>query len=478
MQVDILEGFKTLKKQIITLLLASFICSNITPMACLAFGNNNSTKEPKKVSITKTHKQREKSDTFKYEYINYDWWNNFNDEILTSYIDRAIKNNYDLKMATIAVDEYYQNVKVQFANELPTAGAGFGPGYAKLPGTSDSGFGFAMPAFVNYELDIFLKNHDKTNAAKKEYEASLQDERATYIAIASAVGTTYFNIVKLDKMIALQENIVKDRKDIYNLMLARNKEGLTSTADTVKANKSYIAGTTALTEYKKQRTKLLNQLSVLIGENPNNAEKLQRIAFDKVNFTGVIPSEISSEVIAQRPDYLKAEKMIQKAGIDVRVAKKEFLPSINITGLALFLAGDIGSLWTTKNALTAIGGGLSLPIFTGGRRIANLRIKKDEYERVLNNYYKTNLTAIQEVNDALVSIKLDSKKFADTTKQAQLEREDFGYSTHKYNEGTISRLDLIQLRENVLYTDQQVVNDKTNCLVDYIGLYKAVGTQL
>lgn len=109
-------------------------------------------------------------------------------------------------------------------------------------------------------------------------------------------------------MIALQENIVKDRKDIYNLMLARNKEGLTSTADTVKANKSYIAGTTALTEYKKQRTKLLNQLSVLIGENPNNAEKLQRIAFDKVNFTGVIPSEISSEVIAQRPDYLKAEK--------------------------------------------------------------------------------------------------------------------------------------------------------------------------
>ena len=478
MQVDILEGFKTLKKQIITLLLASFICSNITPMACLAFGNNNSTKEPKKVSITKTHKQREKSDTFKYEYINYDWWNNFNDEILTSYIDRAIKNNYDLKMATIAVDEYYQNVKVQFANELPTAGAGFGPGYAKLPGTSDSGFGFAMPAFVSYELDIFLKNHDKTNAAKKEYEASLQDERATYIAIASAVGTTYFNIVKLDKMIALQENIVKDRKDIYNLMLARNKEGLTSTADTVKANKSYIAGTTTLTEYKKQRTKLLNQLSVLIGENPNNAEKLQRIAFDKVNFTGVIPSEISSEVIAQRPDYLKAEKMIQKAGIDVKVAKKEFLPSINITGLALFLAGDIGSLWTTKNALTAIGGGLSLPIFTGGRRIANLRIKKDEYERVLNNYYKTNLTAIQEVNDALVSIKLDSKKFADTTKQAQLEREDFGYSTHKYNEGTISRLDLIQLRENVLYTDQQVVNDKTNCLVDYIGLYKAVGTQL
>ena len=62
--------------------------------------------------------------------------------------------------------------------------------------------------------------------------------------------------------------------------------------------------------------------------------------------------------------------------------------------------------------------------------------------------------------------------------RAKLEREDFGYSTNKYNEGTISKLDLVQVRENVLYTDQQVVNDKINCLVDYIGLYKAVGSQL
>lgn len=466
-----------MKKKIVILLLASFIFSNIAPVSCFAIGKSSS-KEPKKISISKTHKQRAKSDVFKYEYINYDWWKNFNDDILNGYIDKAIKNNYDLKMATIAVDEYYQAIKVQFANELPSAGAGFGPGYAKMPGTTDSSWGFAMPAFVNYEVDLFLKNHDKTNASKKEYEASLQDERAAYISIASAVGTTYLNIVKLDKMIALQEEIVKDRKLIYDLMLLRNKEGLTSTADTVKANKSYIAGNTDLTEYKKQRTKLLNQFCVLIGENPNNAEKITRANFDDLNFAGAIPSEISSEIIAQRPDYIKAEKMIQKAGIDVKVAKKEFLPSINITGLAFFLAGDIGSLWSTKNALTALGGGLNLPIFTGGRRIANLKIKKDEYERLLNDYRKTNLTAIQEINDALVSIKLDNDKYKDIETKAKLEREDFGYSTHRFNEGTISKLDLVQVKENVLFTDQQVVNDKINCLVDYIELYKAVGSQL
>ena len=414
----------------------------------------------------------------KYEYINYNWWSNFNDDILNSYIDKAIKNNYDLKMATIAVDEYYQAVKIQFANELPSANVGFGTGFSKMPYTTSSDWGFSTPAFASYELDLFLKNRDKTKASKKDYEASLQDERAAYISIASAVGTTYLNIVKLDKMIELQEEIVQDRKLIYDLMLARNKEGLTSTSDTVKANKSYIAGNTDLTEYKKQRTKLLNQLAVLIGENPNNSDSLNRTSYDNLNYTGIIPTEIPSEVITTRPDYIKAEQMVEKAGINVRVAKKEFLPSINLMGIAFFLANDFGSIWTTKNALAMLGGGLNLPIFTGGRRIANLRLKKDEYERVLNNYYKTNLTAIQEVNDALVSIKLDEQKLQDTKKQAELEKEDFGYSTNKYNQGTISKLDLVQVKENVLFTDKMVVNDKINCLVNYIGLYKATGSQL
>ena len=112
-----------MKKTIITLLLASFILTEISPAAFAISGKNS---EPKKVSISKSHKQRAKSDVFKYEYINYNWWSNFNDDILNGYIDKAIKNNYDLKMATIAVHEYYQAVKIQFANELPSANVGFG----------------------------------------------------------------------------------------------------------------------------------------------------------------------------------------------------------------------------------------------------------------------------------------------------------------------------------------------------------------
>ena len=255
-------------------------------------------------------------------------------------------------------------------------------------------------------------------------------------------------------------------------MLVSNKEGLVSTADTVKANKALVAGQTDLIELQKQHKQLLHSFAVLIGESPDNIDELAFTPYDSINFTGNIPSEISSDIIDQRPDYLKAEKMVEKAGIDVRVAKKEFLPSINLTGLALFNASEFGSAWSTGSMLGSLAAGLMLPIFTGGKRVANLRLKKATYERILQDYYKTNLTAIQEVNDALVAVKLDREKMAETQKQADLERTDFDYNQKRYNQGTISRLDLIQVQENLLSIDKLVAQQNIECMVDYIGLYK------
>lgn len=405
------------------------------------------------------------------------WWSNFNDDLLNGYIEKAILNNYDLKMATINVEEYYQNVKLQFANELPSAVAGFGPGFFKAPGMTNTSSAFGLPVIVQYEADIFLKNHNKTKAVKKLYEGSKLDERAAYISVASAVGSTYFNIVNLDKMISLQEEIVKIRQNIYNLMLARNKEGLTSTADTIKANKALVAGQTDLIELKKNREKMLHQMCVLIGESPENASSIKRNSLDKMNYQLAIPTQIPSEIITQRPDYMRAELMVEKAGIDVKVAKKEFLPAINILGGALFNASDLGSLFTTKNMLLGVGGGLMTPLFQGGSLIANLKLKKATYERILQDYYKTNLTAIQEVNDSLVASRLDKDKMAQTIKQYNLEKSDYKYNEKKYNQGTISKLDLIQYQENLLTIEKLVAQQKVECMTDAISLYKATGSK-
>ena len=430
--------------------------------------------------VVKTKQEKKKNTKIKpvknkYDYINLDWWQGFNDPILDDYIIKAIENNKDLKLATLNVEEYYQNVVMQRSGELPTIQAGFLPAYGNA--TRHTHESFAFPLLASYELDLFGKNHNKTTSMRKLYEASILDERAAYIAITSAVGSAYINIVRLDAMIDLQTEIVELRKEIYEMMAISNKEGIASTTDLVRANKSYISGVTDLTELKKKRTQLLNALAVLIGDSPNNIEEYARTDWKTLIYTGYVPEYVSSEIIMQRPDYMKAEKLLEKAGIDVKIAKKECLPKIDLGGLVLFNSQQLGSLFTTSNALWGIGGGVMQTIFAGGRIKANLKSKKIVYEKSLRNYEKVNLTSMQEVNDTLVAINMDREKLSKQQEIQKLEEKDFELNQLKYDEGVISKLDLNQRKENLMSVNKMVYSSKFDCMIDYINYYKAVGSK-
>ena len=409
-----------MKKRIIAgLLLTNFISMNCMPaLAFIHLGVQKDSVDTKpkvestKVEKVKTNKKQKTKWTKlkvenKYDFINLPWWENFNDDYLNDYIQKAMEHNHNSKIASLTVDEYFQNVKAQRANELPTVGAGFIPGYG---GTEhDSNGSLLFPIMVNYEADIFLKNHDKTKSVKKLYEASIQDERAAYISIISAVGTTYFNIIQLDQLIETQKHIVELRKEIYNQMLISNREGVTSTSDVVKANKAMVAGEADLIDLEKARIKALNQLAVLIGESPENINSLKRSNYKSISYKYNMPESISSEIITQRPDYIKSELMLQKAGIDVRVAKKEFLPTINIGGLALFNVLHSGGI-SFPDLIWGFGGGIMETFFTGGAKMANLKINKVKYEKMLESYKNINMTSIQEKNEAMYAYKYSNDK--------------------------------------------------------------------
>ena len=97
-------------------------------------------------------------------------------EIKNDYIVRAVENNKDLKMATLTIDEYYQNIAMQRASELPSIQAGFLPGYGKIIGSSAGGFG--LPIIANYELDLFGKR--KTDGFDPSALASLSRKPKIY----------------------------------------------------------------------------------------------------------------------------------------------------------------------------------------------------------------------------------------------------------------------------------------------------------
>lgn len=468
-----------LKKFTAVLLSASLLLSQGAYLTSYAITENQDAQKIEKKNIKKAKKnKKEKAEINKVDYINLDFWNNYNDDNLKYFILRAVESNHDLKMAKENVNIYYEYVKMQRSRQLPSIGLGGSPGYFKMMGTSDYDWMFMAPVFVNYEADIFLKNRDKTLLSKKDYELTLQDERAAYITVASSVGTVYFNILKLDKAIEIQEEIVNLRKEIYELMKLSNEEGITSIQDVIRADKAYINGKTALLNLEKQRLQLINNLAVLVGARPDDAGEFQYSDIENLNFSKELSESYNSYAIDKRPDYLKAELSLERSGIDIRVAKKEFLPSINISGMSIFNAGDLGSIFTAKNAIIGISGLIAGELFSGGRKMANLRVKKAEYEKMLQNYEKTNLTALQELNDALVAIKHDKTKLNETIKQNELEIKDYSLRELRFSEGVISKLELIQSKENLLSTKLLVLNNKADCFIDYIGLYKTLGANI
>ncbi len=473
-----------MKKFLALSILLSLSIGNIAPVMAIEKGEKTVLSAGAEQTVDKKQKKEKKAKKAdnkvkptknKYEYINLAWWAQFNDEYLNNYIVKAIENNKDLKMATLTIDEYYQNVVMQRAGELPTIQAGFMPGYGKFIGPS--GGGFMLPIIANYELDLFGKNHNKTTAVRKLYEASILDEKSAYISIVSAVGSTYVNIVKLDAMVDLQEDIVDLRKEIFEIMSVANAEGVVSTSDLVKANQAYISGVADLVDLQKERTKLLHQLAVLTGDSPNNIQEYQRTDYRKLAFSGAVPEYVSSDVIMKRPDFMKAEKMLEKAGIDVKVARKEMLPTLSLGGGVLFNAKHFESLFTTSNMLWGLGGNIIQPIFMGGKIKANLKAKKIAYEKSLKNYEKVNLTSMQEVNDSLVSVNRDKEKLERQKKIQELEEKDFELSKCKFAQGTIAKLDLNQMEENLLSVNKMVYASNFDCMIDYISFYKAIAAQ-
>ena len=337
---------------------------------------------------------------------------------------------------------------------------------------------FALPIMASYELDLFGKNWDKTKSAKKALEATKYDAQSANISIVSMVGTIYYNLVKLDKVIEIQKELVKDRENIYSMMKISNEEGIASTSDLILAEKAYVLSQNELLDYEKARQTALTTLAVLIGDSPNNINEYKRIAFDDIKTNISIPESISSEIIVNRPDYKAMEKQLEAKGLDTRVAKKEFLPTIDILGLLTFVSTSSASSMSFENALGLLGANAMLPLFTGFARVANLKMNKNVYSQLLEQYQKTNLVATQEVNDSLYNLKSDNEKLLNNQKALDLQEKDYSYSELKYAQGVISKLDLLQQKESLVYTQKLLVQSKMDCFVDKIGLYKATGAKI
>ena len=388
------------------------------------------------------------------EYLNLDWWQKYNDPVLTEYMSIAFQNNQDLKIATLNVKQAEQVVKMSFANQLPHAGfqgdvfRDFSSSTIKFGGITIPDYSqsnFFLPVTLSYEADIWGENYLKTKAVKKQLEIIKQNERASYIYLTSSLAANYFNLVKLDKLIKNQEELVKIQTEVVALQDKKYQNGLCTVMDLMNEKQLLTQLQEELNSYIDTRIIIGRELGVL---------------------TGLREKDLSE---------VKAEDYVQKIGIDVRVARRDFLPKFTLYGQAGFSAYNLTNIFGNHTFKSLIGFVPSIDLFTGGMKMATLRYKKLELEKAQQMYEKTILTSIQEVNNSLGGAITRDLNYKESVKRYNLENEKFQLANQKYDIGAKSNLDLMKDREKLLVAEKDEVNGKINYLISTVNIYKAVG---
>lgn len=413
--------------------------------------------------------------------LNIDFFKKFNDENLNCYIQQALDNNHDLKKAGQVVEQYRQQTKYSLGKELPSFSVSANYLGIKVPELDNFQLkdnAFVLPFVASYEADFLLKNRDKTKAVKKSYEAAKFNEKTIYLALLSDVASVYTNILQYDDLIEKQTEILKNQEEILNRSNKKFERGVISSTELNNIKKSVETSKSTLEKLQKERETAMMQLAVLTGNSASNTADMKVGDLDNFEYSGEIPDEISSDVIFARPDVKMAEANLEKAKIDVRVAKKEFFPRFNIVGVWAFNTIAPGTFFSWESSLAAILAGATQDIFKGGMKVANLKIQKAKYEELFEDYNQTNLEAVKEVNTALCIIKHDRQIENNAKSEMNFETENFANAGKKLDRGVMSEPEYLAEENKLINTQTNYTQAKTQRIVNYFTLYKAVGGQL
>ena len=417
----------------------------------------------------------------RFSYVNIDWWKNYHDDILIEHLQTLYNNNHDLRIAELKTKQAEENVRLVGANQLPQVG--FDGTFSRVLSGPQTEFGnviipeysqneLFMPLSASYEIDIWGQNYLNRKSAKKQKEIAEQQERATYIYMTSIFASNYYNLIKTDELettlkeiISIQTEIVKMTEKKYNAGLAPINELLNERQILVKFEQDL----NKITENKKV---LNNELITLLSLKTD--KEFEHNSFDKVSIPST-PDSLSTTIIQYRPDLISSEDYVKKVGLDVRVARREFLPKFFLYGTLGFNAYRWNRMFSPETFLSNIGIAPSWDIFTGGAKFARYRINKLEYKKAIEKYEKTVLTSIQEVNDAMVSVKTTKSNLAKADEAYSIEQEKHKLAEKQFTIGDSSKLDEMKSNVDLLIVKQHEISSKIDSVISTISLYNAVG---
>jgi NodT family efflux transporter outer membrane factor (OMF) lipoprotein len=402
-----------------------------------------------------------------------DWQAFFADARVRQLIATALRNNRDLRVAVLNIEQARAQYDIRRADRFPTVNAAVtGSRTPASDGGTNSAYTAGL-AVTAWEIDLFGRVASLSEAALAQYLGTEEGRKAAQVSLVASVANTWLALVADEELLALTRQTLTTREESLRLTRLRFENGAASELDFRQSQSLFEGARVALSQQQRQRAQDLNALALLLGE-PVPADLQAPATLASVALPD-LPAGMPSEVLARRPDVRQAEQQLIAANANIGAARAAFFPRISLTAgvgsassqlSGLFKGGSWG--WTAAPQLL-------LPIFDAGRNNANLRSASVSRDIALAQYEKAIQSAFREVADSLAARATLGEQLQAQGNVAEAEAVRFRLSELRYNNGVSSYLDLLDAQRSLFAARQTLIQTRLAQLQNQVLLYRALG---
>jgi len=408
------------------------------------------------------------------------WSQIYTDPNLQSLIKRALKDNFDVKIAAARIDEARAQLGSTRLYYLPQVSAEAGVGrtqisdYARTPGAPRIYSDDQVQIQATYQLDFWGQLRRLNEAARANFLGSQYAHKAVRVTLVSTLAADYFDLISLDSQLEITRRTVGTRDKFVELTTAQYRGGYVTGLDVATAQAQLSAARANVPEVERQIAQLEDEISILIGENPG---PIVRTHYGEAvpESPPRPPAGLPSQLLERRPDIAQAEQALVAANAQIGVAKAALFPNISLTGSDGALSLPLGKLFTAPAAEWSAGVNLVQPLLSVQQNLYQVQLANARTREALYLYQKTVQTAFQDVADALVEYQKYGEFETEEAHQVDALRRAREIAVARYRTGYASYFDVINADRDLFAAELTLAQAYTNNLNALVHLYSALG---
>jgi multidrug efflux system outer membrane protein len=409
-------------------------------------------------------------------YADLPWWQVFQDTQLQELIRIALKQNYDLQLATERINQARAQIMVTRSSLFPQV-QGNGNFAGGREGNFQTKFNFLnLTADAAFQLDLFGKLRRATEAARAELLATEDARQTVILTLVSDVASDYFTLLQLDLQLQITQETVATQEDSVKLTNLRLQHGVATKLDVLQAQQTLDTANATVPDLERQIAQGENAISILLGNYPQAVPRGRPLVEQWL--PPEVPPGLPSSLLERRPDIRQAEQVLVAANAEIGVAKAQFFPQISLTGSgggAFGRSSAFSSMMSSQFGIWSYGAQVSQPIFTGGALTGNLRAAKSQHEQALISYRQTIQQAFGDVSDALIGYqKLHQVRVRQEDTVADLQ-ESVRLSILRYKGGTTTYLEVLDGQRSLFSAELVLAQARGTEYQSLVQLYRSLG---